>query len=187
MRGGPMRAGGQRPAAGLGPQAQAQLRQAWEAREADPAGSAAAFTRMADIATQRKMPGMAAHLHLEAARSHLRAGSEPAALDAVREAITQSATGRAAGKTARRVAGLVAELRARGQGETADAIAALATARFGLNQLPPPAAATGPLNRTQRRTLPTHCGTCGAPVDAVDHDEDGHADCRYCGVHLAVG
>ena len=42
------------------------------------------------------------------------------------------------------------------------------------------------VNRKMRRGLPKVCSTCGAPVESakIEFEEDGSADCRYCGAVL---
>jgi hypothetical protein len=183
MRGGPAREGGTRPGGGLGPQAQAALKRAYDLRAAHPADSASELERIAGIAAGRGMLGMACHLSIEAARSEHAAGKEDAAIAQVKVAIGYASQGRVQGKAAKRFAHLVAQLRENGHTAAADQIEAEVRSKLG--SLPTAAAAPAPMNRNQRRNVPKACGTCGAPVDYdVEFNDDGTADCRYCGVNL---
>ncbi len=184
LRGGPMRMGGARPAQGLGPHAQAALKRAWDLRERDPSGSAAEFERMARIASERDMAGMATHLALQGARSAAAGGNDDTVILLGQAAVQYASGARNPAKSARKISGLVAELRAGGHAASAEAIETAAKGRLGLSALPSPTAASG-LNRSAKRTLPRGCPTCAAPVDyEPEYGEDGVPDCRYCGVGL---
>jgi hypothetical protein len=184
LRGGPQRVGGARPAQGLGPQAQAALRKAWDLRKTDPAASATELERMARIAGERDMPGMAAHLSLEAARSSRAAGQGDGANRFVEAAVDYAAKSRNTSKAARKLGSYVSELRTAGDAGAADALESTIKSRLGVSSLP-----TGPtqggINRSARRTMPRSCATCAGPVDYdPEYGEDGVPDCRYCGTGL---
>lgn len=189
QRQGPGHLGGARPAQGLGPVAQQKIREAFQTAQRDPAAGAAEFTRLAGIASERGMEGVAGHLCLQAARAWYRAGNEEEAVGSVESAIDFAAELRNRDKALRKFGKLVAEIREKGNTAAADRIAAMVSERLGAAPIAPPAAAAAQgtpavLNRSQRRLLPTHCPTCGAPVSSgeVDFNDDGTADCRYCGV-----
>jgi hypothetical protein len=179
-----MRVGGARPAQGLGPHAQAALKKAWDLRATDPAGSAAEFERMARIASEREMPGMAAHLAMQASRSAALAGQEDQAITYGRTGVGYVAHAKNAAKAARKFGALVAELRAGGHEAAATAVESEVKSRLGVSALSAPVAPSG-MNRSAKRTLPRGCPTCAGPVDyEPEYGEDGVPDCRYCGVGL---
>ena len=88
-------------------------------------------------------------------------------------------------RSARKFAQLARDLRAHGHEAQADEIEAATREALGLTKLPTGDGATT-VNRSQRRSLPRSCTTCGAPVDAAaaKFDDDGFAGCSYCGVNL---
>ncbi len=179
-----MRVGGARRAQGLGPQAQAAVKKAFDLRESDPAGSAAEFERLAGIASERDMPGMAAHFSMQAARSSGAAGNDDAALAHGRTAVNFASQAKNTGKAARKFGTLVTELRTGGRTGVADTLEAEAKARLGLSALPAGSPGGG-INRQAKRNMPKFCSTCGAAVNyEPEYGEDGVPDCKYCGTGL---
>ncbi len=174
--------GGKRRTAALGPGAQAAVQRAWTARDSDPAAAATDYERLAKLAGDRGMHGMQVHFAVEAARTKLRAGAPGD--EHVAAGLAAANIAGNIPRSARRFADLVAELREHGQPDVADKIDADARTGLALSQLPAARLAI-PLNRTQRRTLPNGCPVCGGDTEYdVKFDDDGSAECRYCGSNL---
>jgi len=128
---------------------------------------------------------MAVHLYLAASRQHAQAGAQDTAMAAVHKALAQAKNAPDRQRSARKFAGLVTDLRAHGHEAQADQVEAAAREALGVSKLPSGEGATT-VNRSQRRSLPRSCTTCGAPVDAAaaKFEDDGFAGCSYCGVNL---
>lgn len=179
--------GGRRRDAALGPAAQAAVQRAWNARDTDPAAAATDYARLAKMAGDRGMHNMHVHMAVEAARARYRAASGGDMADAEEQVAAGLAAANLAGnvqRSARRFSALVAELREHGQADVADKVEGDARTRLSLSALPA-ARLPIPLNRSQRRTLPNGCPVCGGDVDYdVMFNDDGTAECRYCGSNL---
>ncbi len=180
---GPMVAGGRR---GTGAPLPPAVRQAMEGAHAllkagDAAGAADRFAELASRAEERGRPGIAAFAALLGAQARATAGDANRAVD---EALAASVAGHGSHrpKVARRYAAVSAALRAGGHAEAADRLDGEVRSRFGIT---PAVAAPVAVNRSQRRHLPKSCSACSGPVtDAVVFDDDGSADCTWCGTNL---
>lgn len=178
--------GGRRgtPGGGLGAAAKEAIGAAHAAEAAGRHDEAAErFAEIAARAGQRGMPGVAMHLALQGARNRAQAGHEDAAVADAVVAIGHAAAMVNRSKAANRFGVLVERLRANGKASAADRIDAELRTRLGTAARAAPAAT---VNRALRRHLPTHCPTCSGPVasDKVQFEDDGSADCAYCGVNL---
>ena len=185
-RPGPRRSPGARKDTALGPQAQQRLQQAHaQLKSGEPAAAAATFARMAEVAHGTSRHGMATHLALQGVRALVHAGDQDAALSLAQQAVQYGAPAQNQRKIAQRFATTVKALQDAGHAEAADAVAEAARSKMQIQKLPEVPIAQ-PVNRAVRRSLPKHCAACGAPVSSADvaFDENGTADCHYCGVVL---
>lgn len=185
-RPGPRRSPGARKDTALGPQAQQRLQQAHaQLTSGEPAAAAATFARMAEVAQGKGRHGMATHLALHGVRALVHAGDRDAALSLAQKAVQYGAPAQNQRKIAQRFAQTVKTLQDAGHPEAAEAVAEAARTKMQIQKLPEVPVAQ-PVNRAVRRSLPKHCGACGGPVSSADvaFDENGTADCHYCGVVL---
>ncbi len=187
MKQGPARGPGARKAGALPPRLQARLAEAHKLRKSgEHTQAAATFAQMAEKASERGKHGMAAYLSIQAGRALAASGDEKGAIEQGKLAVGYAAPIQARKKVASKFGKFVHRLRENGHTEAADIIEADARARLGLGKLPAPSAEGATVNRAARRGLPKNCSVCSAPVESakVVFDEDGSADCRYCGVVL---
>ncbi|MEQ1571463.1 MAG: hypothetical protein ABMA64_37900, partial [Myxococcota bacterium] len=182
VRGG-RRAGAQR----IGPGARARLMEAHRLKEGGQFTEAAArFSEMAGIARERQMMRMATTLSGLAAQCAAAAGDKGGLVAATEAAIGDAKVDGDAKHSARTFGELLGALEgtpfAGARGDFEGAI------RSALGVTPSTGSATPDVNRTLRRTLPSECDECGAPVEsaALRFSDDGHADCPYCGSILTA-
>jgi hypothetical protein len=156
-------------------------------RSGQYAEAAARFSEMAGIARERGMPRMAATLAAQAAQCHARAGNQQGLIASTEAAIADAKLEGDPQHAARTFGELLGSLDgttfAGAKGQLDGAI------RNAIGVAPVvPAAATADVNRTLRRQLPAECDSCGAPVSSaeVKFNDDGNADCPYCGSILTA-
>lgn len=182
---GPVAQGGRRPgAAALGAGARQAISDAHGLeRSGNHQGAATQFAELARRANVRSMPGVAMHLALEGVRNRAQCDDPDATIADAIVAIGYAASLANRSKASHRFGALVAGLRAAGHEAVATKIEEELRSRLDVSAVAP---LPTTVNRSVRRNLATHCATCGAPVDSakVTYEEDGTADCTYCGVNL---
>lgn len=189
MRGG-RRPGGQR----VGQAARARLLAAHELKGAGKFAEAAEeFTTMAAMARERGMPRMAATLSAKAAQCHAQAGNQQGLVSSTELALGDAKMEGDADHASRTFGELLSSL---GGTAFSGAVPQFEGAiRNALGVAPKmratdavEASANAAGGRSQRRTIPAECGSCGAPVSASDvkFNASGDADCPYCGCILTT-
>lgn len=181
--GGPMRRGGRRSAGNrLGDVARQRLMEAHQRyQDGQYAEAAERFGRMAEVARERNMPQIAAHLSAKAAASHAQLGDAGQMRSWLDRAVSDARQVTDKDRTARTFGTLVQVLRGSPLAGSADEIEAELRQQLGVT--PKASEGGGTVNRSMRRQLPQRCSACGAPVSGaeVQFNEDGSADCNFCG------
>ncbi|MEN0062678.1 MAG: hypothetical protein AAGA48_11045 [Myxococcota bacterium] len=180
---GPVRRGGRRKVEHrLGDVARQRIQEAHAhlaAGEAEPA--ATKFQRMANVAQEREMPRVAAHLGAHAALAHAMAGDREAFTASLDAAVAEAQKDGDKDRTSRLFGRFLDRL---ADTPFADDAATLKpTLRNQLGVTPKAPAADPSVNRSMRRHLPKRCANCGADVDeaTIAFNDDGSVDCDRCG------
>jgi len=180
---GPVRRGGRRKVEHrLGDVARQRIQEGHAHLAAGESAEAAEkFSRMAQVAGERDMPRVAAHLGAHAALAHAMAGDRDgfgAALEAAIGAAKQDAD---KDRTSRLFGRILARLADTPLGDDVDAVRTSLRDQLGVTPKAPRADAS--VNRSMRRHLAKKCATCGVDVEegSIAFNDDGSIDCERCG------
>lgn len=183
MRTGPVRRGGRRKGEHrLGDVARQRIQEGHEHLAAGEVAEAAArFERMAQVAGERDMPRVAAHLGAHAALAHAIADDREAFGRSLEQAVADARKDADKDRSSRLFGRFLDQL---ADTPLADDVEELrASLRNQLGVTPKAPNADPSVNRSMRRHLVKRCATCGAEVNetTVVFNDDGSMDCDRCG------
>ncbi|HLE26921.1 MAG TPA: hypothetical protein VI793_02305 [Anaerolineales bacterium] len=152
--------------------------------EGQPALAASLYAELAGIAQSLDMPGRAAHMHLQAARSFAAINNGEAALEEGLAALNVLIGAGMAERAALRLPRLVQDMRGWGLSAEAETLERAIQSRLGMSEVgfaevsAPPSPSDRP-----HGPLPAKCPGCGGPVrgDEVEWIDAHSAECAYCG------
>jgi len=184
---GPMRRGGRRKLEHrLGNVARQRIQEGHAHLGTGEASEAATkFSGMADVAREREMPRVAAHLGAHAALAHAIAGDREAFEVALESAVAAARQDADKDRSSRLFGTILDRLAETGLGESVEELRTSLRNQLGVTPKAPTADPS--VNRSMRRHLPKVCATCGADVDEVTvaFNDDSSADCERCGSLLS--